>query len=94
VCLRIINFSVGLIKYQQYQNLTTVNKVRAQLYALVLNEDEGRFVGYGEQHAWTQKSGLWRLPYMQDIILPHNIDMMHTEKNVAKALWGTITDIS
>jgi hypothetical protein len=51
VCLRIINFSVGLIKYQQYQNLTTVNKVRAQLYALVLNEGEGRFVGYGEQHA-------------------------------------------
>ena len=30
---------------------------------------------------------------MNDLLLPHNIDMMHTEKNVAEALWGTIMDI-
>jgi hypothetical protein len=50
-------------------------------------------VGYGEQHAWTHKSGLLRLPYFDDL-LPHNIDVMHTEKNVAKTLWATIMDIS
>jgi hypothetical protein len=41
-------------------------------------------VGYGEQHMWTHKSGLTRLPYYDDLLLPHNIDVMHTEKNVAE----------
>ena len=68
--------------------------VRAQLDALMVKEKEGRFVGYGEQHAWVQKSGLWRLPYMHDLLLPHNIDMMHSEKNVAEALFKTIMDIT
>ena len=30
---------------------------------------------------------------MDDLFLPHNIDVMHTEKNLDKALWGTIMDI-
>ena len=30
---------------------------------------------------------------MDDLLLPHNIDMMHTEKNVTEALWGTVMDI-
>jgi hypothetical protein len=54
---------------------------------------EGDFVGYGEQHMWTHKSGLTRLPYYDDLLLPHNIDVMHTENNVAEALWTTIMDI-
>ena len=29
---------------------------------------------------WTHKSGLERLPYFDDLLLPHNIDVMHTEK--------------
>jgi hypothetical protein len=32
---------------------------------------------------------LWRLPYRCDLLLPHNIDMMHTEKNVTEALFHT-----
>jgi hypothetical protein len=35
---------------------------------------------------WTHKSGLERLLYFDDLLLPHNIDVMHTEKNVAEAL--------
>ena len=31
---------------------------------------------------------------MQDLHLPHNIDMMHSEKNVAEALFRTIMDIA
>jgi hypothetical protein len=50
-------------------------------------------VGYGEQHMWTHKSGLNRLPYFDDL-LSHNIDVMQTEKNVTEALWATIIDIS
>jgi len=67
--------------------------VRAQLDALEVNKQEGGFVGYGEQHAWTQKSCLWNLPYFDDLLLPHNIDVMHTEKNIAEAIFGTIMDI-
>ena len=65
-------------------------EVHAQIGALVPNE-EGGFLGYGEQHMWTHISGMTRLPYFDDL-LPHNIDVMHTEKNVAEALWGTLMD--
>ena len=34
-----------------------------------------------------------RLPYCDDLLLPHNIDVMHTKKNVVEALWATIMDI-
>jgi hypothetical protein len=29
---------------------------------------------------YTHKSGLTQLPYSDDLLLPHNIDVMHTEK--------------
>jgi hypothetical protein len=46
----------------------------------MLNEyHDAQFVGgYGEQHMWTHKSGSTRLPYYDDMLLPHNIDVMHT----------------
>lgn len=46
----------------------------------------------GEQHMWTHKLGLTRLPYFDDL-LSHNIDVMHIEKNVTETLWATIWDI-
>jgi hypothetical protein len=67
--------------------------VRAQLDALEANAQGDGFLGYGEQHAWTHKPCLWNLPYFDDLLLPHNIDVMHTEKNVAEAIFGTIMDI-
>ena len=73
--------------------MMTGAEIRAQLDGLVVNAEGGGFVGHGELHSWAQKSGLWRLPYMQDL-LPHNIDMMHSKKNIAEALFGTIMDIS
>jgi hypothetical protein len=38
--------------------MMTSAEAQAQVDALVLKEGENRFVGYGVQHAWTQKSGL------------------------------------
>jgi hypothetical protein len=38
-------------------------------------------------------SGLTRLPYYDDLLLPRNIDVIHTEKNAIEALWATIVDI-
>jgi hypothetical protein len=51
------------------------------------------FVGYGEKHMCTQKLGLERLSCCDDLLLPHSIDVMHNEKNVAEALWATLMDI-
>jgi hypothetical protein len=71
--------------------LKTGAEVHVEIDALVPNE-EGGFVGYGEQHMWTHKSGLTRLPYFDDLLLPHNINVMHTEKNITEALWATLMD--
>jgi hypothetical protein len=67
-------------------------EVHAQIYALMANQEGGGFVGCGEEHMWTHKSGLTRLSYFDDLLLPHNIDVMHTKKNVAEVLWGTIME--
>jgi hypothetical protein len=74
--------------------MLTCAEVHAQIDALVVNEVDAKFVGYGEQHMWTHKSGLTRLPYYDDLLVPHHIDVMHTEKNITETLWATIMDIS
>ena len=66
--------------------------LHTQIDALQVN-DAGSFVGYGEEHSWTQISGLWRLLYINDLLLPHNIDVMHTKKNWGETLFGTVMDI-
>jgi hypothetical protein len=90
--LDIKNFTKGVVVTDRPHVMMTGAEVRQQIDGLVSNP-EGGFVGYGEQHMWTHKSGLTRLPYYDDLLLPHNIDVMHTEKNVAEALWATITEI-
>jgi hypothetical protein len=73
--------------------MLTGGDILAQLTALK-EKATGGYEGYGEEHAWTQKSGLWRLPYTTDLLLPQNIDMMHTEKNVVEAFWYTTMEIT
>jgi hypothetical protein len=34
-----------------------------------------------------------RLFYFNDLLLSHNIDVMHTKKNIVEALWAIIMDI-
>ena len=48
--------------------MMTGAEVHAQIDALVPNEVG--FVGYGEQHMWTHISGMTRLPYFDDLLLP------------------------
>jgi hypothetical protein len=74
-----MNFMKGVVVTERPPAMMTGAKVRQQINGLVINP-EGGFVGYGEQHMWTHKSGLTRLPYYDDLLLPHNIDMMPTKK--------------
>jgi hypothetical protein len=57
-------------------------KIVDMLDNLVLNKNGDEFVGYGEEHNWTHKCALWELPYAKVVILMHNIDVMHQERNV------------
>jgi hypothetical protein len=90
--LNIKNFTKGVVVIDRPPATMTCAEIRQQIDGLVAST-EGGFVGYGEQHMWTHKSGLTWLPYYDDLLLPHNIDVMHTKKNVAEALWATIMDI-
>jgi hypothetical protein len=54
----------------------------------------GKFEGYGENHNWTHKSCLWELPYAKALILPHNIDLMHQERNVAESIISMCLDVT
>ena len=71
--LDIKHFMKDVVVKDPAPQMTTGAMVRAQLDALEVNKQEGGFVGYGEQHAWTQKSCLWNLPYFDDLLLPHNL---------------------
>jgi hypothetical protein len=71
----------------------TGQQIHDQLKSLKPSPDGKGFEGYGEEHNWTHVPGLWRLPYFHKLLLPHSIDVMHNEKNVAEAIFSTIFDI-
>jgi hypothetical protein len=60
-----------------------------------LKESEnGKFECYGENHNWTHKNCLWELPYAKALILPHNIDLMHHERNGVESIISMCLDIT
>jgi hypothetical protein len=56
------------------------------LEILVSKENVDEFVGYGKEHNWIHKCALWELPYAKALILKHNIDLMHKERNVGETI--------
>jgi len=36
----------------------------------------------GERVIYNRKAGWWKLPYWKNLLLPHNLDVMHIEKNM------------
>jgi hypothetical protein len=60
-----------------------------------LKESEnGVFECYGENHNWTHKICLWELSYAKALILPHNINLMHQEQNVAESIMSMCLDVT
>ena len=43
---------------------------------------------------YSHKSGLWKLPYWKHLKIPHNLDVMHIEKNICENILGTLLNIS
>jgi hypothetical protein len=52
-------------------------------------ERPGYFEGYEETHNWTHKCALWECPYIPVLILMHNIDVMHQERNMSESIIST-----
>jgi hypothetical protein len=72
-------------------------KLRADITQMLDDLKESgndKFKGYGENHNWTHKSCLWELPYAKALILPHNIDLMHQERNVAESIISMCLDVT
>jgi hypothetical protein len=53
----------------------------------------GNFEGCGENHNLTHKSCFWELLYAKALLLPHNIDLMHQERNVAESIISMCFDV-
>jgi hypothetical protein len=53
------------------------------------NKSGDGYICFGTEHNWTHKCGLWELPYVKALILMHNIDIMHQERNVGESILST-----
>jgi len=49
--------------------------------------------GYGVNHNLHKKSIFWELPYWKDLLLRHNLDVMHIEKNMHDNLMNTVLNL-
>jgi hypothetical protein len=56
---------------------------------LFLDENGDEFVGYGKKHNLTHKCGLWELPCVKALMLMHNFDVIHQERNVGESILST-----
>jgi hypothetical protein len=89
------NFTKGVVVLE-HKEIPKFNgaTVDAELRALQPSKEPGhQFEGYGKTHNWTHIAGITELEYYKDLELPHNIDMMHTEKNCGEAFLNTCCNI-
>ena len=49
-------------------------------------------LNFDKTHNWVKKSIFWELPYWHSLLIRHNLDVMHIEKNVFENLFNTIMD--
>ncbi|GLU11297.1 hypothetical protein SLE2022_280530 [Rubroshorea leprosula] len=50
--------------------------------------------GFGETHNWVKRSIFWELPYWEDNLIRHTLDVMHCEKNFFDNIIHTVMDDS
>ena len=81
-------FRNNTVVHEEPPRLLTGEEVLAQINTLVADTKN-----YGILHNWTHISCFWQLPYFHKLLLRHNIDVMHNEKNLGEAIWNTCFDI-
>jgi len=63
------NFTKGVVVKDPPPQTMLGADVHSKIDALVPSEPGGGFVVYSEEHMWTHKSGLTRLPHFDDLLL-------------------------
>jgi hypothetical protein len=88
------SFRKDTVCYEGPPKRLSGQEIADQLAGLVLNKEKTGYEGFGEKHNWTHICGIWELPYAKALILMHNIDVMHQERNVAESIISTCLDFS
>jgi len=66
------------------------------LEGIVLSKDPSKKtkISHSERgDNWLKKSIFFRLPYFNTLLLHHNLDVMHIEKNICESILGTLLNI-
>lgn len=53
----------------------------------------GKVSGYEEPYSWLRRSIFWDLPCWSKLLIRHNLDVMHIEKNVFEQVINTIMNM-
>ena len=72
---------------QQYESFEQVNFGPNKSRKRKQHDEEQRW------HNWRKKSIFFQLPYWKDLLIRHNLDVMHVEKNICESILGTLLDI-
>jgi hypothetical protein len=73
-----------LQQYQSFEQVTFGKTARKRKH----REEETRW------HNWRKKSIFFQLPYWEILLIRHNLDVMHIEKNICESILGTLLEIA
>lgn len=83
----------GMQKIEGAPEVPDDNEIMRQLEVVVKRARIGQKLPKDEVD-WKRRSILYDLPYWKDQLLRHNIDVMHTGKNVVDNILGTLLNMS
>jgi hypothetical protein len=93
----LMNDTQSFLKGKTVRKGPQKRKFRADIIKTLDNlkeSESGVFEGYSENHNWIYKNCLWELPYAKALILSHNIDLMHQERNIAERIMSMCLDVT
>ena len=70
-----------------------LNQIRPQLQGKHLDFVGKKRKKEEDELNWRKNNIFWKLPYWSSLLLRHNLDVMHMEKNVCDSLLGTIINL-
>ena len=68
-------------------------QILSRLQELAQGPSSQQFPGFGHDHNWVKCSIFFELPYWSTLLIRHNLDVMHVEKNVFDNLFNTVMNI-
>ena len=79
----LLNGDRVLRDYESFQQVTFGKDTRKRKQ----RDEENRW------HNWRKKSIFFQLPYWKSLLVRHNLDVMHIEKNICESLLGTLLEL-